>query len=268
MIKRFLKNSHHFLLFMQANLKNAMQLKLAFWLDIFGMALNNTAFVVIWIFFFLRVGTVNQWGVAEAIGLNGMVGTIYGITFAFAGGATTLATQVNNGNFDNFLISPVSLYVRILTSYSRTAAFGDILYGLVLLTIFAIMAHLPIGSILLLLAVIPLSAAIMINFVFVSGLISFLIPDTAEVAANFFELLVNPSLYPAGLYSGALRAFFLLVVPAIAIAGAPVELVTHPNVMLLLFLLILGILWTIAALVLLRMAIKKYDSGNLIGFKG
>ena len=268
MLKRFTRMIRQFGLYMSANLRNAMQLKAAFWLDVVGMMINNSAFVIIWIFFFMKMGTVNGWGTIEAIGLNGMVGLMYGITHAFAGGAKTLPQQINTGNFDNYILSPVNLYLRIITSYSQASAFGDILYGSILVIVFVVLAQLPFLNILLLLLLIPVCALLMINFLLVSGLIAFLIPDTAEVATNLFELMVNPSLYPSGLYSSGMKFFFLFVIPAIAIAGAPIELIRSPNVGMLLSLVGLSSAWMVLTLFLLKQAVRKYESGNLIGFKG
>jgi ABC-2 type transport system permease protein len=268
MMKRILFVFRQFGLYMQANLRNAMELKVAFWLDVVGMALNNVAFVVTWIFFFMQVGSVNGWSSVETIGLNGMVALVYGLTFAFAGGASTLAHSVNSGSFDNYLLSPVNLYIRILSSYSRTSAFGDMLYGVILMIIFVIIGKLSLLGILLLILLVPLCALIMVNFVLVSSLISFLIPDTADVASNLFELMISPSLYPSGLYSKGMKLFFLVVIPAIAVAGAPVELMRNPTWGMFLLITGLSIFWTFLAIFLLKKAIKRYESGNLMGFKG
>lgn len=268
MIPHFIRGLRHIALYMQANLRNAMQLRAAFWLDVVGMMINNMAFVIIWIFFFTKMGTISGWGSIEAIGLNGMVALAYGITYAFAGGASKLAINVNSGNFDNYLLSPTNLYIKILTSYSKTSAFGDLFYGIILMIVFIVLAQLPLLSILLLVVLVPLCSLIMINFVLVSGLIAFLIPDTAEVANNLFELMITPSFYPSGLYSKFMRFFFMFIIPAIAIAGAPVELIRNTSWPLLVSIVCLSAFWTWLAMFLLKKALKHYESGNLTGYKG
>ena len=59
----------------------------------------------------------------------------------------------------------------------------------------------------------------------------------------------------------------VLAVPAIAIAGAPIELVRHPSLQLVLILAGISFFWTFLAFFLLKKAIIKYDSGNLVGYK-
>lgn len=268
MLRNLLRALHHFSLFFVAHIKNAIALKTAFYLEVVGMMLNNTAFVIIWIFFFSSVGTINGWGSTEAIGLNALVAIAYGVSFGFAGGASTLAQQVNSGNFDNFLISPVSLYVRVLSSRSQISAFGDIIYGVILFVVYAYLTQLSFLSLALLVLSIPLGALIMINFVLITSLVAFLIPDTVAVASNIFELLISPSLYPSGLYSRGMKFFFTFIIPAITIAGLPIELIANPNLSTFVTLLVLSAFWFFLAKFLLKKAVLKYESGNLIGYKG
>jgi ABC-2 type transport system permease protein len=268
MKKGLLRAIKHFWLFVVANLRNAMGLRAAFWMDVIGMMINNLAFVIIWIFFFAKMGRVNGWGSAEIIGLEGMVAIAYGVTYALAGGVSMLPKAVNSGNFDNYLLSPVNLYVRILSSFSQTSAFGDLLYGVLLSVIFFIAAKLPLTSILLFVFTMPFCSLIMLNFVFVTGLISFLIPDTAEVASNLFELMITPALYPSGLLSKTMRFIFFFIVPAILVGGASVELVLNPSLSLVLTIVGMALFWTWLAIFLLNKARKHYESGNLTGYKG
>jgi len=268
MLIRLKRALRHFILYLIANLKNAMGLRVAFWLDVVGMMINNIAFIIIWIFFFSKMGTINGWGSVEVIGLESMVALAYGVTYALAGGASALASNVNSGNFDNFLLSPTNLYVKILTSYTKASAFGDMLYGLILLVIFAVVGNIPLLNILLFLLMIPLCSLVMINFVLVSGLIAFLIPDTAEVAGNLFELMITPALYPSGLYSKTMKFIFMFVVPAIIVGGAPVELVRNPRWSIFLLIVSMALFWTWLAMFLLKKALRHYESGNLTGYKG
>jgi ABC-2 type transport system permease protein len=179
-----------------------------------------------------------------------------------------LSAQINSGNFDNFMLSPVQLYVRILSSYSKVSAFGDILYGIILLTIFAVMTQLSIWNILLLIALIPFCTLIMVNFQLVTGLISFLIPDTAEAAANTFELMITPALYPSGLYSKPMQFVFKYIIPAIIVSGFPIEVVMKPSIGGVFLIVGTAIIWTFLGVFLLKKAVRKYESGNLMGYKG
>ncbi len=267
MIKYLKKTLRQYLLYTGANFRSALEIRATFFAEVIGMMFNNIAFVIIWIFFFNTVGSINSWTAVEAIGLEGMVAIAYGIAYALAGGSSELAKDVNNGNFDNFLLSPVNLYVRIIVSYSKLSAFGDILYGIILLSIFAVLIKMSAIQFVVLLLLIPAAGLLFVNFMMVAALLAFLIPEASEAAANLVELLINPSLYPTGLYNSGMRFFFFIIIPALAIGGVPVEIVRNLDFVQLAVVLALSVFWFLLAYILLKFAIKKYESGNLMGAK-
>lgn len=106
---------------------------------------------------------------------------------------------------------------------------------------------------------------ILANFTLITSCICFFIPDSEQISTNAFEVMFGPSLYPSGVYQGALRFIFLFVLPTIAVAGLPVEAIKDLNFTKIVFVWALGIIWTLIALFVLNQGVKRYESGNLTG---
>jgi ABC-2 type transport system permease protein len=251
--------------YIKSNLTSAAELRASFIGQVVGMMINDISFLLIWVFFFGAFGRINGWGGIEVAGLQGFLIVTYGISFSLFAGAIDLPIAINNGAFDTVLLTPRNVYLRILTLVTRIAAIGDGLYGAMLLLAYALISHLsPLQIGLLILLLIP-SVLILTNFALIASCIGFFVLDSAELSKSAFELLVGPSLYPAGLYQGATRAFFLFVIPSIAIGGLPVEAVKSLDLTGVAIVWILAVVWTLIALWVLRHGIKRYESGNLTG---
>ncbi len=55
------------------NIQSSAELRTSFLMNVFGMAINNTAFIILWGFFVNTVGKIGGWTVADIIGLQGFV---------------------------------------------------------------------------------------------------------------------------------------------------------------------------------------------------
>lgn len=246
------------------NIANEAALRASFLLQVVGMMINNTSLLAVWVFFFQATGEVNRWSVKETIALQGLIALVYGIGFSFFHGVRTLPQAVHLGSFDSFLLTPRNLYLRIFTAKIKTSAFGDMIYGVILLGLYFVMAHLSLLQTILLLALVVPTTLIFVNVAFCVSLLAFLIPDAGQIADEAFEIFFSPSLYPASLYSGFLRFIFLFGIPSLAIGGLPVEIVRDMKFSWFFVVWAIAIFWTMLANVLLARAVKRYEGGNLI----
>lgn len=251
--------------YIKSNLSSAAELRVSFIMQIVGMMINNTSLVVIWLFFFNAFGKINGWSGTEVIALQGFVAIAYGITFSMFSGASELPIAINNGVFDNVLLSPRNLYLRILTLVTRTSALGDTLYGIILLAIYAVIAHLSILQLVSLILLIIPATLILTNFLLTTSCIGFFIPNSEELSKNVFELMFGPSLYPSGVFQGAMRTFFLFVLPSLAVAGLPIESIKQFSIVNFFIIWLLAILWSVITYYVLKFGVKRYESGNLTG---
>lgn len=247
------------------NIRSATEMRGSFALQVAGMVLNNVSFVAVWMFFFSAFGSVNGWTAIELIGLQGMLGIVFGITDGFFGGVYRLPEIVNNGSFDSTLLSPRSLYASILTSSTRISALGDIGFGLLLCAAYVVLGRLGIAELVTLISLLLPATCIMINVSLAASLVAFVVPDSEKLAKNMFEAFFSPALYPSGLFHGALRTIFIFIVPSLAIAGLPIDLLKKFDARYYTAIWILAVAWFFIAQTLLGKAVRRYESGNLTG---
>ena len=247
------------------NLQGAMELRSSFFLQVFGMMLNNTAHLSLWIYFFHVFGTINGWTRVEVIGLQGILALTFGIGMSFANGVSHLPEYVDRGVFDQFLLSPRNLYLRIMINRIGVSSLGDILFGVVLITVYFVMASATFAQIFILLSLLPAVVCLFINYMFVINLIGFLIPDASSLVKNLFVLQLAPATYPYSLFQGVFRTFFIFIVPGLTTAGLPIDIVRLFNLKDYAIVWIVSIVWTTLAWFLLKKAVRRYESGNLTG---
>ena len=264
-LKEIKKEIEVALYIIKTNFHNESELRGAFLLQIIGMFLNNFAFVLVWIFFFRAFGSINHWSTNETIALQGFIALVFGFCFAFGGGVRTLPRKIYNGSFDNFLLTPRSLYLRIATSGMDTSAFGDIIFGFALMVLYVILAHLSVLQVFLLATLTIPAALIFYNVAFLAHMIGFVLPDSERLSGSMFEMFFSPSMYPAALYQGVMRFIFFFGIPALAIGGVPVEVVRDVNPTWYVLIWAVAIAWTVIANIVLARMVRSYESGNLIG---
>lgn len=230
-----------------------------------GMIFNNSAFVIMWTIFVSVYGSANGWAVPQIIALNGFNALVYGIAFTLFGGAWPMRDSILNGSFDTVLLSPNALLTRASTLDIRISATGDIVFGLICLVLFAAVYPVTLFDVFLL-AVLAVPCVILMGAILlIAASIAFFVPDSTELSRSFFELVFAPSMYPAGYFQGPVRIFLLYVIPSIAIAGLPIELITAFSLSNFLLVWCLAVVWSYIAWRIFLAGLKRYESGNITG---
>lgn len=268
MLERLLKQEWNVAVFSwRTNLRAALENRIAFALQVFGMMLNDSAFIVVWVIFFTTFGTVNGWNAWDSVGLLGFGTITYGLTFAFFGGAPFINRYVADASFDGFLLSPNTVLWRVLTSKMDVAALGDAVFGAMLLVLYAVKIHATISMIGMMILLIVPGVAITVSMSILSQLPSFFVLDGDSISTSMYKSFLAPSLYPSALYSDAARIFYSVIIPSILVGGLPVEIVRSQSGILLFGVWVAGIVWTIVAIAAFYACLKKYESGNAIGLR-
>lgn len=249
------------------NVRAAMENRVAFGMQIVGMMLNDLAFVAVWTLFFQAVGTVNGWGGWESLGLLGFGTASFGLAFGFGGGANWLPRYVEDATMDGFLLSPRNILWRVTTSKFDIPAFGDAVFGSILLIIFAVKMHLSLGAILLLVGCLIPSAFVTFSMSLIAGCLAFYLLDAKIMSNNIFKMFLTPSIYPSGLFPSGAKLFFIFIIPSLVVGGLPVEAVEQGSLPLFLLIWTLGIAWLLLSILLFSFSVKRYESGNAIGLR-
>lgn len=249
------------------NVRAAMENRVAFVMQIGGMMVNDISFVLVWTFFFQAVGVVNGWGTWESIGLLGFGTMSFGLAFGFGGGSTWLPRYVEDSSLDSFLLSPRNILWRLITNRFDLPAFGDVLFGAILLTIFAVKMQLSWIAILLMIGAIIPAAVVTLSMNLIAGCVAFYFQDAQGMSFSIFKTFLTPSLYPAGLFPGPAKLFFIFIVPSLVVGGLPVRVVEEGNVTLFLGIWMLAVLWLCISIAVFYGSLRRYESGNAIGLR-
>ena len=156
--------------------------------------------------------------------------------------------------------------MKVSTSKVSTSAIGDLIYGIICFTIFAIIQKLSIFKILLSLYLVILSSIIFYSFFLVAMSISFYLMDGENVSSGLTNIFVSNSLYHGGAFTGILRFVFVFIVPALLVGVIPCELVNNFTLDKLLIMIIFSIFWLVVSILFFNKSLKKYESNNLFGF--
>lgn len=250
------------------NIQGSAELRTSFLANIVGMAINNTAFIIIWVFFVRSVGIINGWTPADIIGLLGFGTLSFGIVFSSAAGIRKLADYVASGSFDRFMLSPKNLLVRIATSSFEVSAVGDIVFGIVCLSVYAVLIQASVYQVVLIVPLIAVSIVVFFAAAVAIYSTSFLFADAASVTRGLFDLFLTPSIFHGGSFHGVTRVIFTFIIPSLVVGALPVEIVRDISLEKLILVGVLSFVWFFVSLKLFSAGVKKYESSNFMTFGG
>lgn len=248
------------------NIQSSAELRTSFWMNVFGMMINNVSFVLIWVFLIQTVGSIGGWSQADIFGLQGFVALVFGIVYSIGAGLLQMPQIVPNGRLDQFLISPKNLLVRIATSSFGSSAVGDALFGVICLVIYLVMISATLSQIGMTLLLLIISIITFTGVSIAIQSINFFFPDPEPVVRSVFELFFTPSLFHGGAFQGTTRFVFTFLVPSLLIGTLPVEAITQTSFPKMILLLVLSIFWCMFALWFFKKAVRKYESANFMTF--
>jgi len=248
------------------NIKNSAELRTSFLMNIFGMAINNIAFVFLWVYFVKSVGIIGGWTTYDIIGLNGFAALTYGIIFSVFMGIRKLPDYISSGSFDRFMLSPKSIIMRVATSAFSPSAVGDIIFGIICLSVYGFLIHISMIQIIFIILLILFAAIIFFSLATIIYSLGFYITDTSEISDGAFQLFFTPTLFHGGAFQGVIRFIFTFVIPSLLIAAIPTETVKNISFGTLLMTGLLSFFWLFISIKLFNHAVKKYESSNLMNF--
>lgn len=206
---------------------NAMNLRVAFFLELFGMVLNNASWAVMFYLFINAFGEIGGWTGWDSVALMGISSVGFGLAYSVASGATSFQRLIQDGELDGYLLRPKNVILQLFTSSFWPATLGDFLFGLLSVFLYAYVMQLSWWTLLLfLISAIPI-AGVFLGISLVIGTYAFWRPDDRSVMDTLYRLFINPSMYPMGGFSLPLRALFTVAIPSLLVGGWQVEWLLH-----------------------------------------
>jgi len=187
-----------------------------------GFIYQLTGFVVVWIIVD-RFETLGGWTLPQITFLYGMRLTAHGIYYACFSQMFELDRVLITGEFDRFLVRPMSPLLQLFTRKLRVNCFGDLIGGTTLLAFAAAGAGIDwsLGSFALLIAAVVGGALIegAVQVMMGSLAFRFLNVTAARVATNeVFNLYGN---YPMTMFPRVLEYLLTFALPVAFVAYLP-----------------------------------------------
>ncbi len=248
----------------KSSILSAMEYRVSFLVQVFGMLVNDIALVAIWLIFFQKFPSINGWQFQDTAMLFALTTVNFAIVMIFARGAFEFSKTIARGELDYYLSFPKNVLWHASVSKTDISAIGDLLFGLI---IFFFSGDISLEKIGLFAVIGVLTALIFLNFIIITQSITFYVGNFEEAAEQMFHALLGFTLYPQTAFYGALKIIMLTIIPAFFIATLPVQLIQKFNLEFFLILLGFWILTTIIATIIFRRGLRRYESGNLINVK-
>lgn len=197
-------------------------------LILMGFIWQGTGFIFIWVVL-SQFHEIAGWTLGEVAFLYGFRLIIHALSMLIFGLFQYLENIVRWGEFDVFLVRPLSPFLQVMTYTFPIASFGDLLGGIVVFvaaTLRVNIAWSPLEVLYLLLAIIGgclvetaiklAASALVFRTLSVWDLVSFF-DDTLSLAGN----------YPLTIYGSIIRFFLTFIFPLAFLAYLPVTVLLH-----------------------------------------
>ena len=245
------------------NLSAGMSYKAAFLTQVFGMALNNSMFIVFWLILFERVGgEIKGYEIGDVMFLWALAAAGVGLAEVFMGNGHQVSRIIYSGELDVYLLQPKPVAVNLVASGMDVSGWGDIIYGCVL---FALTQSLSLQSVSLFLLFSVLMAFVFTALRLGYHSLTFFLGNAESLASLASEMIISFMLYPGSIFKGPTVWILHSLVPAALVAYIPARLIKSFDPAVFLVLLAADALLVLGALLIFRRGLRVYESGNRIG---
>ena len=251
--------------YVRHNLMAAMEYRVAFLLQVFGMALNNVIFLFFWWVLFTRVPAIRGWTLPMVATIFGLVALAFGLANALFGNCMRIASIVVSGDLDYYLALPADPLLHVLVSRTHVSAWGDAISGL---GIFLILVPGSLPKLPLFLVYSVIGALIFVAFAVIVGSLVFYVDQSQDIASYLYNALITFSLYPIDIFPRVVRLLPYTVVPAAMVGAVPARLLFDFGWDRLLGMLGFATLAVVVARGLFARGLRRYESGNRVTVRG
>lgn len=223
------------------------------------MAVNDVVWVVFWILFFGRVGSVRGWDRHGILLLLAVLTCAGGISLGVLANARRIGNMAVDGQLDGVLALPVPPLAHLLLRRMEAINLGDLVFGLVL---FAATGSPSIQRTAVFLGVVVAAATLMTGFLVLTGSLAFFVGRNEGGELGFHALILLAA-YPVDIFAGAAKLLLYTAVPAAFVATVPAHLVEHFDVAQAAALVAMAALFALGGWVAFTIGLRRYTSGSV-----
>jgi ABC-2 type transport system permease protein len=247
-----------------ANAKLAIRTSLSdrtnFVLQSLGMIMNDGFFLILWFMFFAGFRNVGGWGRNDVAQLLGLIMCIVAASGVFFGGYRDMAATILKGELDSLLTQPKLVLPRLIARESIPSAWGDLIVGLILLSIYAHLSPARVPGALIGFAC---GLTVYVASAVVYASLAFWFSGARSFARDLTDFMLLFSSYPGSIYSGATKFVAYTILPAGFTVLMPVRLLTQPSVATLLVAIAAACIYAALALASFHFGLKRYRRGEV-----
>lgn len=248
-----------FILAFKYGVMKEMVNKLSFIMNILFMILNNSSFILLWIVFYSLKDDIGGSSISDILLLWRLAAASFGVSHIFFDKAYDLSDTINLGKLDAFLVQPKNVLIQAIMSVSPSA-FGDLLYGYILLFITGI----TVDKFLLFTLFIITGGLILTSVSVIFNSLSFWFRKSDIIAGQVNNMITQFGTYPEGIFNTTVKIFLYTVVPVGIANYLPLKVIINFNVVNLLIIIGLTILIVALAFLVFYRGLRRYSSSNLM----
>jgi ABC-2 type transport system permease protein len=187
-----------------------------------GLLYQLTGFIVIWIVV-ARFSSIGGWSLAEITFLYGMRLTSHGIFYACFSQMFEIDRVLISGEYDRYLVRPMSPLAQLFTRKLRVNCFGDLLGGFLLLgfAVTNVDATWSVAHIILLVGAVIGGGLIEGAVQIVLGSLSFRFMNGLSIRVTTNEVFNLYGNYPTKIFPSVIEYLLTFVLPVAFVAYMP-----------------------------------------------
>lgn len=246
-----------------ATLRNALAEvranRVSFLSQVAVMGLNDAVWVIFWVLFFRRVGSVRGWdGHSILLSLPSSparAASRWGCWPTPAGWGTWRSTASST----EVLALPVPPLAHLLLRRTEAVNVGDLAFGVVL---FAFSGPASVGRTVVFAGVVLAAATVLTSFLVLTGSLAFFVGRSEGGELGFHAIVLLGS-YPVDIFAGAAKVLLYTAVPAAFVSSVPAGLVEDFDVGEAALLVAVAATFAMAAWTTFTLGLRRYTSGSV-----
>lgn len=248
--------------YIKANFLIALEYRITFLTQIFGMMLNDAMWVAFWWIYFTRFQVLGQgYQIEDVLALWATAAAAFGLGVGFFGNALRLAQMISQGELDYYLSLPKNILLHVLVSRMDLIGWGDVLFGTGLFLAFL---HPSPDRIILFVGLVLCAATVFLSSAIAWQSLAFWLGNAEGLAAQMWNAMILFGTYPMPLFRGAVKVIIFTAIPAAFMTHIPVQLLREFDPMWFLAeIAFSGVALAIAVYIFYR-GLRRYESGNLM----
>ena len=243
----------------RAALAEAWSNRRGFWTQVAVMVINDIVWVVFWLLFFHKVGTLRGWDSHRVLLLLAVLTTSAGFVLGVLGNARRISRLAADGELDAVLALPVPPLAYLLVRRIETTNLGDLAFGIVL---FLAAGQPTLERTAIYVGSSAIAIVLLTGFLVATGSSAFF-AGRSEAGELGFQAMLMFAMYPVDIFAGPARVFLYTVIPAAFIGTVPARLLSSWNPGVALGALAAAGTFAVGAWMLFRLGLRRYTSGSV-----